>query len=138
MASKGFSKRLGFKRRNTEQEPVTVTELNQLEGEGSGSAGAGHVGNGNSIIDDAVNDISEEEANQRLHVFKQDHRWDPNMPDSTIDMVDAVAEAHDHKGEAQLVGDVIENSPYPEVRILSTAIFSPTDASGPRRRAKLR
>jgi len=38
------------------------------------------------------------------------------MPDDAIEMMDAVTEAHDHKGEAQLVGEVIENSPYPEVR----------------------
>jgi hypothetical protein len=30
-------------------------------------------------------------------------------------MVDAVTGAHDSKGEAQLVGEIIENSPYPEV-----------------------
>lgn len=43
-------------------------------------------------------------------------RWDPNMPDEAIEMVDAVTGTHDAKGEAQLVGEIIENSPYPEVR----------------------
>lgn len=33
-------------------------------------------------------------------------------------MVDAVTGAHDPKGEAQLVGAMIENSPYPEVSAL--------------------
>ncbi|KAL5376381.1 hypothetical protein DPSP01_010492 [Paraphaeosphaeria sporulosa] len=117
MASKAFSKRLGFKRRNTDQEPVTVTELSHMEGESSGARPivAGHE-DASSVIDEVVRDISETEANQRLNAFRQDHKWDPNMPEEAIDMVDAVTEAHDHKGEAQLVGEVIENSPYPEVR----------------------
>ncbi|KAL5405739.1 hypothetical protein PMIN03_008254 [Paraphaeosphaeria minitans] len=102
MASKAFSKRLGFKRRNTDQEPVTVTELSHVEGESSASrtTAAAH-GDANSIIDDVVRDISETEANHRLNAFRQDHKWDPNMPDEAIDMVDAVTGAHDHKGEAQ-------------------------------------
>jgi len=60
-------------------------------------------------------EISEVEANRKLKHFKKDHAWDPNMPDEAIEMVDAVTGAHDAKGEAQLVGDMIENSPYPEV-----------------------
>lgn len=67
------------------------------------------------IIDEVVRDISEAEANHRLAVFRREHRWDPNMPDDAVEMVDAVTDAHDFKGEATLVGEVIENSPYPEV-----------------------
>jgi hypothetical protein len=32
-------------------------------------------------------------------------------------MVDAATDAHDLKGEAKLVGAMIENSPYPEVSV---------------------
>ncbi|PNS17217.1 Sexual differentiation process protein isp4 [Sphaceloma murrayae] len=118
MSSKGFGHRLGFKRTNTNQDPVTVTDLTDSKnGEASGSSNivAGH-GDANPIIDEVVRDISEAEANRRLKVFRRDHKWDPNMPDEAIEMVDAVTGAHDPKGEAQLVGEVIENSPYPEVR----------------------
>lgn len=114
-SSKGFSKRLGFRRTNTDQEAVTVTNVAPKgTGEANSSAVAGH-GDANSIIDDVVRDISETEANRRLNAFRQDHKWDPNMPDDALEMVDVATEAHDHKGEAELVGEVIENSPYPEV-----------------------
>lgn len=117
-SSKRFGKRLGFKRTNTDQEPVTVTELSQTDSSGDKAGNsnitAGH-GDANSVIDEVVRDISETEANQRLAAFRRDHKWDPNMPDDTIEMVDAVTHAHDQKSEAQLVGEVIENSPYPEV-----------------------
>lgn len=116
-SSKGFSKRLGFKRTNTDQEAVTVTSV-APKGTEDATANAHIVaGNGdaNSIIDEVVRDISETEANRRLNAFRQDHKWDPNMPDDALEMVDMATEAHDHKGEAELVGEVIENSPYPEV-----------------------
>lgn len=103
MSSKGFGKRLGFKRSNTDKDPVTVSEQsNEPHGESSSSGGD-------------VPDISEAEANRRLNAFRLDHQWDPNLPDEAIEMVDAVTGAHDQKGESQLVGDMIENSPYPEV-----------------------
>lgn len=113
--SKGFAKRMGFKRANTDQETITVTTKGGEEGpSGSSNIVAGH-GDASSVIDDVVRDISETEANHRLNVFRQDAKWDPNMPDDAIAMVDMATNAHDHKGEAELVGEVIENSPYPEV-----------------------
>lgn len=106
---------MGFKRTNTDQEAVTVTQVaDKGAGEGNSHMVAGH-GDANSIIEEVVRDISETEANHRLKTFRQDHKWDPNMPDDALEMVDVATEAHDHKGEAELVGEVIENSPYPEV-----------------------
>lgn len=119
-SSKAFGKRFGFKRTNTNQEPVTITELTQNESNG-GPSGSSNVvagyGDAEQVIDEVVRDISEAEANQRLAAFRRDHKWDPNMPDEAIEMVDAVTGAHDAKSEAHLVGEVIENSPYPEVSI---------------------
>lgn len=40
-----------------------------------------------------------------------------HQSDEAIEMVDAATGAHDLKGEAQLVGAMIEDSPYPEVSI---------------------
>lgn len=142
MSSKGFGKRLGFKRTNTDKEPVTVTEYpSESHGEISGTSGmvAGH-GDANPVIDEVVRDISETEANRRLDAFRREHKWDPNMPDEAIEMVDAVTDAHDHKGEAQLVGEVIENSPYPEVnsKYVQRYLCRTDETPGPCCRSKLR
>jgi len=110
MSSKAFGKRFGFKRTSTIQEPVTVTELSDFEnhGEASGTTPG-------DDFDGVPREISEAEANRKLSTFKQDHKWDPNLPDEAHDKVYAVTAAHDAKGEAETVGEVIENSPYPEV-----------------------
>jgi hypothetical protein len=140
MSSKGIGRRFGFKRTNTNQDPVTLTEVSTNDnGETSGRPFVVGHGDANPVIDDVVQDISETEANQRLKTFRQEHKWDPNMPDDAIEMMDAVTDAHDHKGEAQLVGEVIENSPYPEVNLLY--IWKRPMANnlqGPRRRSQLR
>lgn len=137
--SKAFGKRLGFKRTNTNQEPVTVTELSDFDthGEASGTSPG-------DDFDGVPREISEVEANHKLKTFKQDHKWDPNMPDDAFDKVDAVTAIHDAKGEAEVVGEVIENSPYPEVCICNLSAVFPylypvTDHPlGPRCRTKLR
>jgi len=54
-------------------------------------------------------------------------------------MVDAATGAHDLKGEAQLVGAMIEDSPYPEVNdFLSSRTAIANILKGPRCREKLR
>jgi len=109
MSSKGIGHRLGFKRTNTNQEPVTVTEV--TNGEASGTTPEDADSNFHGV----ARELPEVESNRRLKHFRKDHAWDPNMPDEAIEMVDAVTSAHDAKGEAHLVGEIIENSPYPEV-----------------------
>ncbi|KAI5244782.1 small oligopeptide transporter-like protein [Aureobasidium subglaciale] len=125
MSSKGIGKRFGFKRSNTNQDPISVNEItredSQTKNGSSSKTPAGHgqaeeIVDGEEIIEGVVRDITEVEANERLRAWKKDHRWDPNMDDEAIEMVDAVTGAHDAKAEAQLVGDMVENSPYPEVR----------------------
>ena len=119
-SSKGFAKRMGFKRTNTDQSVTVEQVAAKGTAEGSSHMVAGH-GDANSIIEEVVRDISETEANHRLKVFRQDHKWDPNMPDDALEMVDVATDAHDHKGEAELVGEVIENSPYPEVSFTTSS-----------------
>ncbi|KAI5196195.1 hypothetical protein AUEXF2481DRAFT_6299 [Aureobasidium subglaciale EXF-2481] len=125
MSSKGIGKRFGFKRSNTNQDPISVNEItredSQTKNGSSSKTPVGHgqaeeIVDGEEIIEGVVRDITEVEANERLRAWKKDHRWDPNMDDEAIEMVDAVTGAHDAKAEAQLVGDMVENSPYPEVR----------------------
>ncbi|KAJ8113656.1 hypothetical protein OPT61_g4264 [Boeremia exigua] len=110
MSSKGLGKRMGFKRTKTDQEPVSVAELSPSSSSGE------QAHNDNPMIDEVVRNIDETEANTRLAAFRREHRWDPNMSDEAIEMVDAVTATHDYKSEAQLVGEIIEDSPYPEVR----------------------
>jgi hypothetical protein len=77
MPSKGFGKRLGFKRSNTNQEPITVTEIGADDGNNAASSSkivAGH-GDAEEIIHGVVRDITEVEANHRLNVFRQDHKY---------------------------------------------------------------
>ncbi|KAG9600684.1 small oligopeptide transporter-like protein, partial [Aureobasidium melanogenum] len=116
----GIGKRFGFKRSNTNQdEPITINEITGRDGQnknaGSSKLGPEH-GVPEEILEGDVRELTEVEANHALKSFRKDHMWDPNMEDEAIEMVDAVTGAHDAKGEAQLVGAMIENSPYPEVR----------------------
>lgn len=126
-------KRFGFKRTNTAGEVPTTdyngkvtsvptaTELTDMDDNGvpraaSVSKIAGEF-NGQVKTDhaDAVHNISEVEANRRLNKFRVDHTWDPNMPDSAWDAINDVTANHDQKGEAILVDELVEDSPYPEV-----------------------
>lgn len=61
-------------------------------------------------------DINEVEANRRLKVFERAHRWDPNLDDEQLDEIDEAVNAHDPRNEGKLIDEVLENSPYPEVR----------------------
>jgi hypothetical protein len=76
MSSKGFGKRLGFKRSNTNQDPITVTEIGQEDGgAASSSKMVADYGDAHEIIEGVVREIPEVEANHRLNVFRQDHKY---------------------------------------------------------------
>ncbi|KAF2717769.1 oligopeptide transporter [Polychaeton citri CBS 116435] len=101
-------KRLGFKRTNTSGEPVpTVTE---------GEDRSGFAAEVKTDATQTVTDLSEVEANRRLNMFRDEHHFDPNMPDAAFDVIDSATREHDQKSEAVLVGELVEDSPYPEVR----------------------
>ena len=122
-SDKSFSKRLGFKRTNTTGDPVTVTELSAFQNELAPQPEAGPVGRSSSVVDgnamiaEEVGQMSAGDAKNRLKNFRRQNQWDPNMPDSAFDAIDEATEGNDQKGGggAKLVGEVIENSPYPEV-----------------------
>lgn len=61
-------------------------------------------------------EIDEAEAARRLKVFKKHAEFDPNIPTEDLDAIDDAVAHHDAKGEAILVDELVENSPYPEVR----------------------
>ncbi|WPH02280.1 Hypothetical protein R9X50_00513600 [Acrodontium crateriforme] len=132
-SSKNPLKRLGFKRTTTNDdlsktagattevnEVDQPTELRELDETGRAASVSkiadtfgGHV---HRIGAEDHQDISEAEANRKLKRFRADHAFDPNLPDSAWDAVNDVTREHDAKGEAILVDELIEDSPYPEVR----------------------
>ena len=105
--SSSFSQRFGFKRSATSD----VTQLGDIS---SSSNGVG-FSDGNKIIEADIRKLSEVEANRRLSTFRAEHTFDPNLPESAFDAIDEATGEHDAKGEAELVGELVENSPYPEV-----------------------
>jgi hypothetical protein len=60
-------------------------------------------------------DVEDTEANRKLKAFERAHRWDPNLDDDQLYEIDEAVNAHDASTEGKLIGEVFENSPYPEV-----------------------
>lgn len=103
-------KRFGFARTNTDQAIETVHGVDSSSGSNSSIA--------DEKTDAAVTtaaDINEVEANQRLELFEKTRRWDPNLPNEDLNVVDDATHAHDAQAENDLVNRLVENSPYPEV-----------------------
>lgn len=120
MSGEAFKKRFGFTRANTSGEPSGVTELTDVKGGMSTDvksmdSDVNAFNDGDAIIASDVRRISEVEAHSRLRKFRQEHQFDPNLPDDAFDEIDETTMAHNAKGEAELVGELVENSPYPEV-----------------------
>jgi hypothetical protein len=117
-SSKNPLKRLGFKRQNTSDGPVqTITELEDVNGSepSVSKIAAEFAGDLKPTHSNAIRDLSETEANRRLSVFRDDHSFDPNLPDAAFEAINNATRAHDQKGEAILVDELVEDSPYPEV-----------------------
>lgn len=122
MGGKDTLRRMGFKRTNTSEDPVTATttELNDFnDGEPSSSKlGAEYAGDVKHDHSETVRNLSEVEANRRLRMFRADHKFDPNLPDSAEGAIEDAVRSHSLKDEAALVDELVEDSPYPEVRWL--------------------
>lgn len=126
MSGEAFKKRFGFARSNTSGEPsggiTELTDVGDVKGGMSTDVKSMDVGadasgfnDGDAIIANDVRRISEVEAHTRLRKFRREHQFDPNLPDDAFDEIDETTTAHNAKGEAELVGELVENSPYPEV-----------------------
>ncbi len=59
---------------------------------------------------------TELEANIQLKKLEKKHRWDPNLPRELVNGIDDATAHHDVNQELKLVDELVENSPYPEVR----------------------
>lgn len=56
------------------------------------------------------------ETAARLKAIKKKHQWDPNFAEDLVDDIEDATQHHDIGGEVRLVDELVENSPYPEVR----------------------
>ncbi|KIV96090.1 OPT family small oligopeptide transporter [Exophiala mesophila] len=111
-----LKKRFPFRRTNTSTDAIPVQDIPPEKSDETGSQPSEAVLQTGDGVTDPTRNLSEVEANRRLSTFRKQHHYDPNLPDSAFEAVDEATEARNHKGEAELVGDLVENSPYPEVR----------------------
>ena len=56
------------------------------------------------------------ETAAQLKAIKKKHEWDPNFSEDLVDEIEEATQHHDVGGEVRLVDEIVENSPYPEVR----------------------
>ena len=56
------------------------------------------------------------EANRTLRNIKKKHHWDPNLPSDLYDTIDEATAHRDAKEEIGIVEEIVDDSPYPEVR----------------------
>ncbi|KAJ9314287.1 hypothetical protein DTO271D3_5516 [Paecilomyces variotii] len=59
-----------------------------------------------------------DEAAPEVHLknLKKQHAWDPNLPDDIVDEIDQALDTSDKGAQVQVADELLENSPYPEVR----------------------
>jgi len=74
----------------------------------------------------SLDEMSDDEAARRLKELKKAAKWDPNMPEEEIGEIEEAVAKHDGRAEHALVDELLENSPYPEVRLLLYTIVSST------------
>ena len=56
------------------------------------------------------------ETAAQLKAIKKKHQWDPNFSEELVDDIEEATQHHDVGGEVRLIDEIVENSPYPEVR----------------------
>lgn len=66
------------------------------------------------------------ETAAQLKAIKKKHEWDPNFSEELVDDIEEATQQHDVGGEVRLINEVIENSPYPEVRAAVRNVSSPS------------
>lgn len=108
-----FTKRFKFARKDTASDLPSIELVTHDS-----------VSNSNdSILKDAaiatgteIKPQTELEANIQLKALEKKHRWDPNLPQDLVEGIDDATAHHDVDQELKLVDQLVENSPYPEVR----------------------
>lgn len=111
-----FSKRFPFKRSSTSgvggpgEGEITVNETTSSEDavpSRNVRASSNTTGSGTDV---------ELEAADELHQLEKNHKWDPNMPSDLTGEIDEATANHDTKAELGVLGEISEDSIYPEVR----------------------
>lgn len=64
----------------------------------------------------AVDEAAPEDAVAHLKNLKEQHQWDPNLPDEVAEEIDEVLGTDGKAGGVDVARELLENSPYPEVR----------------------
>ncbi|PLN83099.1 small oligopeptide transporter, OPT family [Aspergillus taichungensis] len=67
-------------------------------------------------VSTAVDEAAPEAAVAHLKNLKEQHQWDPNLPDEVAEEIDEVLETDGKAGGVDVARELLENSPYPEVR----------------------
>lgn len=59
--------------------------------------------------------LTDEQAARKLKLFREQALNDPNIPTEELDDIDNALHSHDVSKENDLVAELVEDSPYPEV-----------------------
>lgn len=103
-----------FNRFRSEKD-ATITQASSRESGGSNDPVSDRKG---SVVTATGAEIPQDEAqaNEKLQSIRDKHRWDPNFEEDLDEKLEHATQAHDVNGEIRLVSELVENSPYPEVR----------------------
>lgn len=67
-------------------------------------------------VSSSVDDNAPDDVLSKLRNLKDHHHWDPNLPEDIVDDVDEALTTDDKGARADIAHEVLDNSPYPEVR----------------------
>ena len=88
--------------------------------------------NEKNIIQPEHEQLNDEQAARRLRLFREAAANDPNIDVDDLGEVDEAVMGHQVTRENQLVDELVENSPYPEVRSDVPVLSNTADPSTPR------
>lgn len=67
-------------------------------------------------FEDTTHHLDANEAVDHLKILKQQHGWDPNLSTDIYDEIDDALNTSDPNARVGIADELLENSPYPEVR----------------------
>lgn len=63
-----------------------------------------------------VDETAPDETLKQLRNLKEHHHWDPNLPEDVVDELEEALQRSDPKSQDDIAHELLDNSPYPEVR----------------------
>ncbi|KAJ5146095.1 uncharacterized protein N7515_000659 [Penicillium bovifimosum] len=63
-----------------------------------------------------VDETAPDNTLKQLRNLKEHHHWDPNLPDDVVDELDEALGTNDKRTQEVIAHELLDNSPYPEVR----------------------